>query len=196
MGLGLARSDAAAEALAAVGAETHRGSIEDLESLQAGAEKADAVIHTAFNHDFSPFAENCADDRRVIEAMGAALEGTSKPMLVTSVLAFLAAGRLSNETDHHAPNSLRASEAAATSVAARGVRISSVRLPPSTHGAGDGRKSIRAAIDQHRARDRRVGLYRRRLKSLACRASTGCRASLSACGRTRRRERTVSRRRR
>ena len=82
--LGLARSDRGVEMLAAMNADVHRGSLEDLDSLRDGARQADAVIHTAFNHDFSRFAENCAEDRRAIEAMGAALEGSDRQMLVTS----------------------------------------------------------------------------------------------------------------
>jgi nucleoside-diphosphate-sugar epimerase len=135
--LGLARSEAGAEALAAMGAESHRGSIEDTDSLRAGAGAADAVLHLAFNHDFSRFAENCADDQRAIEAMGAVLEGSNRAMLVTSGLALLAPGRIATEADGPAPGFPRASEAAAAAVAARGVRASSVRLAPSTHGAGD-----------------------------------------------------------
>ena len=135
--LGLARSDRGAETLAAVGAKIHRGSLEDLESLREGARKADAVIHTAFNHDFSRFAENCADDRRAIEVMGAVLEGSERPMLVTSGLALIAPGRIATEEDKASPDFPRASETAATAVAARGVRASAVRLAPSTHGAGD-----------------------------------------------------------
>ena len=135
--LGLARSDRGAETLAAVGAKIHRGSLEDLESLREGARKADAVIHTAFNHDFSRFAENCADDRHAIEVMGAVLEGSERPMLVTSGLALIAPGRIATEEDKASPDFPRASETAATAVAARGVRASAVRLAPSTHGAGD-----------------------------------------------------------
>jgi uncharacterized protein YbjT (DUF2867 family) len=67
--LGLSRSDEGAEALTAAGAEVHRGSLADIESLLSGASRSDAVIHTAFNHDFSKFAENCAEDRQAIEAM-------------------------------------------------------------------------------------------------------------------------------
>jgi len=135
--LGLARSDRGAETLAAIGAKIHRGSLEDLESLREGARKADAVIHTAFNHDFSRFAENCADDRHAIEVMGAVLEGSERPMLVTSGLALIAPGRIATEEDKASPDFPRASETAAAAVAARGVRASAVRLAPSTHGDGD-----------------------------------------------------------
>jgi nucleoside-diphosphate-sugar epimerase len=135
--LGLTRSDAGAEALKAMGAEIHRGSLEDLESLRAGARQADAVIHAAFNHDFSRFAQNCEDDKNAIEAIGAVLEGSDRPMLVTSGLALIAPGRLATEQDKPSPNFPRLSETAALSVAARGVHASAVRLAPSTHGADD-----------------------------------------------------------
>ena len=135
--LGLARSEAGAKSLAAMGAEVHRGALDDLESLREGAHKSDAVIHTAFNHDFSKFLENCAEDRRAIETMGAVLEGSTRPMLVTSGFGSLAPGRLATEADGPPPGFPRVSEAAAIAVAARGVHASAVRLAPSTHGTGD-----------------------------------------------------------
>jgi nucleoside-diphosphate-sugar epimerase len=134
---GLARSDQAAASVAALGAEVHRGDMTDLESLRRGAAAADGVIHTAFNHDFSKFAENCEMDRKAIEALGAALEGSQRPLLVTSGVAHLASGRAATEDDVPAPSFPRVSEAAAMAVAARGVRAAAVRLPPSTHGHGD-----------------------------------------------------------
>lgn len=135
--LGLTRSDAGADQLTAAGAEVHRGTLEDLDSLRAGARQADAVIHTAFNHDFSKFLQNCADDASAIEAMGAVLEGSDRPMLVTSGLAHLAPGRVATEADKPSSEFPRRSEPAAQAVAARGVRASIVRLAPSTHGSGD-----------------------------------------------------------
>jgi nucleoside-diphosphate-sugar epimerase len=135
--LGLARSDANAEALKKLGAEVHRGSLEDLESLKSGAAKTDGTIHLAFIHDFSKFAENGQVDKRAIEAMGEVLEGTNKPFIVTSGTLLVSPGRLATEEDAAMPGMPRESETAGLAFAARGVRAMAVRLPQ-VHG-GDGK---------------------------------------------------------
>lgn len=138
--LGLARSDEGAKSLIAAGAQVHRGDIEDLDSLRSGAENADGVIHTAFNHDFSKFKANSDNDRLVIEALGSVLVGSKRPLVVTSAIGVLPpSGRIVTENDMpgSSPNPRAASEHAADSVAANGVCVSVVRLAPSVHGDGD-----------------------------------------------------------
>ena len=137
--LGLTRSEKGAEAVTAAGARVHHGTLADLDSLRRAAAEADAVIHTAFNHDFAKFAENCAEDRRAIETIGAVLEGSDRPLLVTSGVALLAPGRTATEQDVIARDSPfpRKSEEAASALQERGVRATAVRLAPSVHGHGD-----------------------------------------------------------
>jgi nucleoside-diphosphate-sugar epimerase len=132
--LGLTRSDAGIQSLIAAGAQVHRGDLNDLESLRKGAAMSDGVIHTAFIHDFSKFQEVCEVDRRAIEALGSALAGSNRPLLVTSGtgIANGASGRPATEQD--APESSHviprvASEEAASSIAAKGVRVGVMRLP-------------------------------------------------------------------
>ncbi len=96
---GLARSDEKAAALASTGAKVLRGTLDDLDALRNAASAADAVIHTAFNHDFSKFADNAEQDRRAIETLGSALEGSDRLLLVTGGMSHLAHGRVSTEAD-------------------------------------------------------------------------------------------------
>ncbi len=135
--LGLARSDAGAASLTAMGAEVHRGSLEDHASLRSGAAVSDGVLHLGFNHDFSKFQENCELDRRAIMALGEELKGSERPLIVTSGVALLAPGRLATEDDAAARHFPRVSEAAAEDLMEQGVRAGIIRLPPTTHGEGD-----------------------------------------------------------
>jgi nucleoside-diphosphate-sugar epimerase len=132
--IGVYRSDEKAPALAAAGAEVYRGSIDDPDSLKDGAARSDGVIHLAFNHDFSKFAANCETDRRVIEALGSALAGSGRPLIVTSgtAIAKVAPGEPATEdaptiTSNEVPRA--ASEEATADLAANGVKTSVVRLP-------------------------------------------------------------------
>ncbi|HXW88182.1 MAG TPA: SDR family oxidoreductase [Streptosporangiaceae bacterium] len=138
--LGLARSDSSAAAIAAAGAEVLRGDLHDLGTLRAGAAGSDGVIHLAFIHDFTDFEASVGADRRAIETVGAALEGSGKPLVIASGTPALP-GHVATERDEPAPSSpvaARMANAQATlDMAARGVRSSVVGLPRTVHGDGD-----------------------------------------------------------
>lgn len=139
--IGLARSEKAAKSLIEVGAEVHKGDLEDLKSLRRGAALADAVIHTGFNHDFSKFKENCEKDKNAIEALSSVLAGSDRQLIITSAIGILPKGQIVTEETLpiSGPNANPrvASEEAAASAIARGAKVSIVRLPPSVHGEGD-----------------------------------------------------------
>ncbi|MDQ0322349.1 nucleoside-diphosphate-sugar epimerase [Pararhizobium capsulatum DSM 1112] len=131
--IGMARSDAAARTLEAAGAEVNRGTLEEPDSVRTVAENADAVIHTAFDHNFSRFVENCEKDRRVIGAMGEALKGSNRPLVITSGTglgnAKLGQPALEDVTNFDHPNPRVASEQAGNELLDAGVNVSVMRLP-------------------------------------------------------------------
>jgi nucleoside-diphosphate-sugar epimerase len=141
--VGLARSDSAAESIAAAGAEIHRGSLEDLDSLRSGAEASDGVIHLAYIHDFSKTEDNARVDRAAIETFGAALAGSDRPLVVASGTLLLAPpGQTATEADAGDPTDSavggrRRNEQLLLSLADRRVRSASARLTPTVHGEGD-----------------------------------------------------------
>jgi nucleoside-diphosphate-sugar epimerase len=128
--LGLARSDAGAQQLAATGAQVHRGELEDLESLRSGAAASDAVFHVAFRHDWTRFAESCELDKRAIETIGDVLRGSSRPFIVSSGVG-VAQGRAATEDDppFSSPSLPRVSEVTAVGLMERGIHAIVMRLP-------------------------------------------------------------------
>jgi nucleoside-diphosphate-sugar epimerase len=164
---GLARSDRSAAALAAAGAKVHRGALDDLDGLRAGAAAADGVIHLAYNHGpmlAGNFADAATLDLRAVEAMGAALDGSGKPFVITSgtlLLALAGLGRTGTEADTldtgEPPRPRVASENAAVALAGRGVRSSVIRLSPTVHGPADAHGFVPRLIAI--ARDTGVSAY-------------------------------------
>ncbi|MFC4276656.1 SDR family oxidoreductase [Achromobacter aloeverae] len=157
--LGLTRSDTGAQALEAAGAQPHRGDLEDLDSLRRGAGQADGVIHCAFDHDFSNFAANCEKDKRAIEALGSALRGTARPIVITSGtgMGSPAPGLLAKEDvfDAGNPNPRKLSELTGAALAEDGVNVSIMRLPQVHDTTRQGLLTYAVSI----ARDKGVSAY-------------------------------------
>lgn len=157
--LGLTRSDTGAQALAAAGAEAHRGSLEDPDSLRRGAAQSDGVIHCAFDHDFSNFVANCEKDSRAIAALGTALAGSDRPLVVTSGVGMGSPGHGQPATEDvfnpEDPNPRKASERAANALAEDGVNVSVVRLPQVHDTAKHGLVTYAIAV----AREKGVSAY-------------------------------------
>lgn len=157
--IGMTRSDTGAQALIDAGAEVHRGTLEDPESLRSGAAKADAVIHTAFDHDFSRFVENCEKDKRAIAALGSVLAGSDRPLIITSGTGMGSGehGQLATEDVFNIshPNPRIASEVAGNALLEAGVNVSVVRLPQVHNPFKQGLISPLVAI----ARDKGVSAF-------------------------------------
>ena len=159
--LALARSDASADALRSAGADVLRGDLDDFDSLREGGASCDGVIHCAFGNDFSKLAASSAQDSEAIEALGAGLKGTNKPLVVTSVvmMGIATPGQPAVEGffDRSRPNPLRLTETASHNVADQGVNVSVVRLPQVHDTTKQGIPSLLAQIAHHKKVSAYVG---------------------------------------
>jgi nucleoside-diphosphate-sugar epimerase len=157
--IGMTRSDAGARTLEQAGAEVHRGTLEEPDSLRLGAEKADAIVHTAFDHDFSRFVENCQKDGRAIHALGEALKGSNRPLVITSGTglgnAHLGQAAKEDVCNIEHPNPRVASELAGNALLDLGVNVSVARLPQVHNPFRQGLVSPLIAI----AREKGVSAY-------------------------------------
>lgn len=154
--LGMARSEQGEKSLAAIGAEVHRGSLEDVDSLRAGAAAADAVIHLGFVHDWSNFARSCEIDRHAIEALGSVLAGSDKLLIVTAGTAGLTGpGRVATEDDDVPPDYPLPRVSEQTALSLEGVRAAIVRLPQVHDTARQGLLTYAVAV----AREKGVSAY-------------------------------------
>jgi len=157
--LGLTRSDAGAESLLTAGAEVHRGSLEDPESLRSGAGKSDGVIHCAYDNNFANWNASQKQDSQAIDALGDALMGSDRPLVITSVAAMGIAspGQLATEDyfDRNDPHPLRRTEKAGAAVADRGVNVSVVRLPQVHNTVRQGLPTYLIQV----AREKKVSAY-------------------------------------
>jgi nucleoside-diphosphate-sugar epimerase len=164
--IGMTRSDEGAKALSAVGAEVHRGTLEDLDSIRSGAAKAEAVIHTAFDHDFSKFVENCEKDRRVIGALGSVLKGSDRPLLITSGTGMGGGkpGQPATEDvfDASHGNPRIASEQAGNELLDAGINVSVMRLPQVHNTVKQGLISPLVAISREKGVSAYIGDGRNR----------------------------------
>ena len=154
--LGMARSDEGEQSLAAIGADVHRVSLEDLESLRTGAAAADAVIHLGFVHDWANFAQSCEIDRRAIEALGSVLAGSDRLLIATAGTAGLAGpGRVATEDDDVPPDFPLPRVSEQTALSLKGVRASVVRLPQVHDTTRQGLLTYAVAV----AREKGVSAY-------------------------------------
>jgi nucleoside-diphosphate-sugar epimerase len=165
--LGLTRSDSGEKQLQDAGAEPYRGDLDDPSTLRRGAEKADAVIHCAFDHDFSRFVENCEKDRRNIEAIGEALVGSKRPFIITSGVGMGSGGpgQIATEGVFNAdnPHPRKMSELAGNALLARGLHVSYVRLPQVHDTKKQGLVTPLVAIAREKGRVAYVGEGKNRL---------------------------------